>query len=179
MLGFCYGENNMRRIYFLVPDLQTANKVTDELLLARIEERHIHVIAREGTELGDLPKASLLQTSDVIPAVERGLAVGGVTGILAGVAAVTFPPAGLVLGGGAILATALAGSGIGAWISSMIGVDVVNSQIRQFENAVQQGEILFLVDVPKDQVERIEAMVKSHHPDADIEGTEPHIPAFP
>ena len=61
----------------------------------------------------------------------------------------------------------------------MIGVDVVNSQIRQFENAVQQGEILFLVDVPKDQVERIEAMVKSHHPDADIEGTEPHIPAFP
>ena len=78
----------MRRIYFLVPDLKTASTVTDELLLARIEERHIHVIAREGTELGNLPKASLLQTSDVIPAVERGLAVGGVTGILAGVAAV-------------------------------------------------------------------------------------------
>ena len=105
----------MRRIYFLVPDLKTASTVTDELLLARIEERHIHVIAREGTELGNLPKASLLQTSDVIPAVERGLAVGGVTGILAGVAAVTFPPAGMVLGGGAILATALAGSGIGAF----------------------------------------------------------------
>ena len=77
----------MRRIYFLVPDLETAGTVTDELLLARIEERHIHVIASEGTELGDLPKASLLQTSDVIPAVERGLAVGGVTGILARVAA--------------------------------------------------------------------------------------------
>lgn len=169
----------MRRIYFLVPDLKTASTVTDELLLARIEERHIHVIAREGTELGNLPKASLLQTSDVIPAVERGLAVGGVTGILAGVAAVTFPPAGMVLGGGAILATALAGSGIGAWLSSMIGVDVMNSQIRQFEEAVKQGEILFLVDVPKDRVEQIETMVKSHHPDADIEGTEPHIPAFP
>ena len=94
----------MRRIYFLLPDLKTAGTVTDELLLARIEERHIHVIAREGTELGDLPKASLLQTSDVIPTVERGLAVGGATGILAGVAADTFPPAGVVLGGGAILA---------------------------------------------------------------------------
>ena len=101
----------MRRIYFLVPDLESANKVTDELLLARIEERHIHVIAKEGTELGDLPEASLLQTSDVIPALERGLAVGGVTGILAGVAAVTFPPAGMVLGGGAVLATALAAHG--------------------------------------------------------------------
>ncbi|MCW9077590.1 MAG: DUF1269 domain-containing protein [Gammaproteobacteria bacterium] len=169
----------MRRIYFLIPDLETANKVTDELLLARIDERHIHVIAREGTQLGDLPKASLLQTSDVIPAVERGLAVGGVTGILAGVAAVSFPPAGLVLGGGAILATAIAGSGIGAWLSSMIGVDVVNSQIKQFEGAVDNGEILFLVDVPKERVHQIETMVKMHHPDADVEGTEPHIPAFP
>ena len=169
----------MRRIYFLVPDLKTANKVTDELLLTRIEERHIHVIAREGTELGDLPKASLLQTSDVIPAVERGLAVGGVTGILAGVAAVTFPPAGLVLGGGAVLATALVGSGMGAWMSSMIGVDVRNSRISQFEEAIEQGEILFLVDVPKARVEEIEEMVKKHHPDADIEGTEPTIPAFP
>jgi hypothetical protein len=169
----------MRRIYFLIPDLETAKKVTDELLLARIDERHIHVIAREGTPLGDLPKASLLQTSDVIPAVERGLAVGGVTGILAGVAAVSFPPAGLVLGGGAILATAIAGSGIGAWLSSMIGVDVVNSQIKQFEGAVENGEILFLVDVPKERVHQIETMVKMHHPDADVEGTEPHIPAFP
>ncbi len=169
----------MRRIYFLIPDLETANKVTDELLLARIDERHIHVIAREGAELGDLPKASLLQTSDVIPAVERGLAVGGVTGILAGVAAVTFPPAGLVLGGGAILATAIAGSGIGAWLSSMIGVDVVNSQIKQFEGAIEKGEVLFLVDVPKERVDEIETMVKVHHPDADVEGTEPHIPAFP
>lgn len=169
----------MRRIYFLVPDLETANTVTDELLLARIEERHIHVVAREGTELGDLPKASLLQTSDVIPAVERGLAVGGATGILAGVAAVSFPPAGVVLGGGAILATALAGSGIGAWMASMIGVDVTNSQIKQFEQEIEKGEILFLVDVPKERVEQIEAMVKRHHPEADIEGTEPHIPAFP
>ena len=81
----------MRRIYFLVPDLKTASTVTDELLLARIEERHIHIVAPDGTELGDLPKASLLQTSDLIPAVERGLAVGGVTGILAGVAAVSGP----------------------------------------------------------------------------------------
>ena len=37
----------MRRIYFLVPDHDTTKKIVDELLLARIEERHIHVIAKE------------------------------------------------------------------------------------------------------------------------------------
>ena len=61
----------------------------------------------------------------------------------------------------------------------MIGVDVKNTQIKQFEDAVEKGEILFLVDVPKARVDEIEEMVKKHHPDADIEGTEPTIPAFP
>ena len=169
----------MRRIYFLVPTHESAVKIVDELLLARIEERHIHVIAKEGAPLGDLPEASLLQKSDFVPALERGLAVGGATGVLAGIAAVTFPPAGLILGGGAVLGIALLGAGFGAWLSSMIGVNVPNRQLKQFEDAVDRGEFLFLADVPKARVEEIEELVKKHHPEADIEGTEPTIPAFP
>ena len=169
----------MRRLYFMVPDIDTANTVVDELLLKRVDEHHIHVVAKEGTPMGDLPEANLLQKSDFIPAMERGLAVGGITGVLAGIAAVTFPPAGLVLGGGAILGTSLAGAGIGAWISGMIGMDVPNSQIEKFEDAIDKGEVLMMVDIPKTRVEEIEALVQQHHPDADMGGTEPHIPAFP
>ncbi len=163
----------------MVPDLDTANTVVDELLLKRVDDHHIHVVAKEGTPMGDLPEANLLQKSDFIPAMERGLAVGGITGVLAGIAAVTFPPAGLVLGGGAILGTSLAGAGIGAWISGMIGMDVPNSQIEKFEDAIEKGEVLMMVDIPKTRVEEIEALVQQHHPDADMGGTEPHIPAFP
>jgi hypothetical protein len=169
----------MRRLYFMVPDIDTANKVVDELLLKRVDDHHIHVVAKEGTPMGDLPEANLLQKSDFIPAMERGLAVGGITGVLAGIAAVTFPPAGLVLGGGAILGTSLAGAGIGAWISGMIGMDVPNSQIEKFESAIENGEVLMMVDIPKTRVEEIEALIQQHHPDADMGGTEPHIPAFP
>jgi hypothetical protein len=163
----------------MVPDIDTAQTVVDELLLKRIDEHHIHVVAKEGTPMGDLPEANLLQKSDFIPAMERGLAVGGITGVLAGIAAVTFPPAGLILGGGAILGTSLAGAGIGAWISGMIGMDVPNSQIEKFEEAIEKGEVLMMVDIPKSRVEEIEALVQQHHPDADMGGTEPHIPAFP
>lgn len=169
----------MRRLYFMVPDVDTANKVVDELLLKRVDDHHIHVVAKEGIPMGDLPEANLLQKSDFIPAMERGLAVGGITGVLAGIAAVTFPPAGLVLGGGAILGTSLAGAGIGAWISGMIGMDVPNSQIEKFEAAIENGEVLMMIDVPKTRVEEIEALIQQHHPDADMGGTEPHIPAFP
>lgn len=169
----------MRRLYFLVPDLDSAKKIVDELLLARVEERHIHVIAKEGTPLADLPEASFLQKTDFVPALERGLALGGATGVLAGLVAMTFPPAGLVLGGGALLSVALAGAGFGAWLSSMIGSSVPNSRLKQFEDALEQGEILFLVDVPKSRVDEIDEMVKRHHPEAEIEGTEPTIPPFP
>lgn len=171
----------MRRIYFLVPTLDSAAKIVDELLLARIEERHIHIIAKDtkALEKKHLPEASLFQSSDFIPALERGLAVGGATGLLAGIAAVTFPPAGLVLGGGAILATSLGGAGVGAWIAGMIGVSTPNTQLKEFEKAIEDGQLLMLIDVPKDRVNEIEKLVKSHHPEAEVEGTEPTVPAFP
>ena len=169
----------MRRLYFLLPDIKSARGVVDDLLLARVEERHMHLIAKEGASLEELPEASFLQKSDFVPALERGLAAGGATGVLAGVVAVTFPPAGLILGGGAVLAIALAGAGVGAWLSSMIGIDVANTRIREFEDGIEKGEILMMADVRKDRIEEIEALVRKHHPEADIEGTEPTVPAFP
>jgi len=168
----------MRRLYFLVDDIDCVRKVVDGLLLARIEERHIHVIAKEGVALEKLPEASLLQKSDFVPAVERGIAVGGATGILAGLVAMALP-GGLVLGGGAVLATALLGVGVGAWLSGMIGMDAPNSRLKQFESAIEKGEFLLLVDVAKARVHEIEALIKDHYPKAEVEGTEPTIPAFP
>ncbi len=41
-----------RRLYFLVPDVKRAREMFRDLLLARIEERHIHFLGREGTALG-------------------------------------------------------------------------------------------------------------------------------
>jgi hypothetical protein len=168
----------MRRIYFLAPDKAVSKNIVDELLLARIEARHIHVLAKEGTPMEDLPEASHLQKSDLIPALEQGLAVGGGTGLLVGLAAVALPGV-PVLAGGAILASTLMGAGFGAWVSSMIGSSVGNRRIQQFEEAIEKGEFLFMVDVPKERVEEIETLIKVHHPDAEFGGTEPEIPAFP
>jgi hypothetical protein len=169
----------MRRIYFLARDLPSARAIVNELLLARIEERHLHVLAKQGTPLEDLPPARVAQTSDLIPAIEHGLAAGGLTGLLAGVVAVTFPPAGLVLGGGAMLGITLLGVGFGAWMSSMVGVGLPSRRLEKFEQAIERGELLLMIDVPRGRVEEIEEIVKRHHPEADLQGVEPDIPAFP
>lgn len=169
----------MRRIYFLVPDVSTTKQIVDELLLARIDDRHIHVIAKSGTPMEDLPEANLFQKSDFIPAVERGLALGGSVGILAGLVAITLPASAPMLAGGVLLMATLSGAGIGAWAGGMIGVSVGNTRIKQFEDAIEAGQLLLLADVPKSRVEEIEERVKQHIPQVEIEGTEPTIPAFP
>lgn len=168
----------MKRIYFLVPNIKITKKVVDDLLLARVEERHMHVLAKRGTPLEDLPEASMLQKTDFIPALEQGLALGGLTGILAGLVAVALPT-GLVLGGGAVLAISLAGAGVGALMSSMVGSSIGDRRIAKFQEALEKGEFLMMVDVPRGRVEEIEQLVKKHHPQAVCEGTEPTIPPFP
>jgi hypothetical protein len=168
----------MRRIYFLAPNVEFSKRIVDELLLARIEERHIHVLAKRGTPMENLPEASYLQKSDFIPALEHGLAQGGLTGILVGLVAMALP-GGLVLAGGALLATTLAGAGVGAWMSSMVGSSIGNRRIQQFEEALEKGEFLFMIDLPKDRLEEIQALVKKHQPDVECGGIEPEIPAFP
>jgi len=169
----------MRRIYFLVPDVPTAKRVVEDLLVARIEERHLHVLAKRGTPLEDLPEASLLQKSDFVPAVQRGLALGWSVGALAGLVGIALPPAGPVIAGGIVLASALAGAGVGAWLGGMVGMNVGNTRIKQFEAAIEAGQLLVLADVPRDRVEEIEARVRQHLPSVEIGGTEPRIPAFP
>ena len=169
----------MHRLYFLMPNITVTHNLVNELLLSHVEERYIHVIAKEGTPMEELPEASLFQKSDFVPALERGLTLGAITGVLCGLVAMSLPPAGLVIGGGAVLAIGAAGAGVGGWMSSMIGISLPSSRLKKFEEAINQGEFLMLVDVARARVEEIEELVRKHHPEADIKGVEPMMPPFP
>jgi hypothetical protein len=163
----------MRRIYFLVPDFEVTRTIVDELLLERIEERHIHVLAKRGVPLDQLPECTFLEKTDFLPALEQGLALGGATGLIGGLVAMSLPT-GLVLGGGAVLGIALAGAGVGGLLSSMVGIGIGSRRIEQFREAVDNGQLLVMVDVPRARIEEVEAIIKSHHPEAECEGTDPH-----
>ncbi|VAW95543.1 hypothetical protein MNBD_GAMMA22-1799 [hydrothermal vent metagenome] len=168
-----------RRMYFILPDTDCTRKVHNELLLAKIPENHMHVIAKDGTNLSDLPEASLLQKSDVVHGTQNGFVVGGITGLVLGAIAVFIPLNGFELSGLTVLATAVAGSFIGAWSSSMIALDVPNSKLKPFEKDINEGHILLMAEVPVVQVDEINSLVKKHHPEVDSHGIEPTIPAFP
>jgi hypothetical protein len=169
-----------RRIYWLLPDLQSARRTMDDLLLARIEERHIHFVAREGTDMRGLHAANVLQTSDVVRSAEMGLVIGAGVGALVGaLAAVHYPITGYEPQWGIAAALAIAGALFGTWTSTMIGVSAPSKRLARFMPQIEQGQILLMVNVPMWQVEAIEARLRELHPEANLEGTEPDIPAFP
>lgn len=129
--------------------------------------------------MSDLPEASLAQRRDVIPALQKGMAAGGVAGFTAGMLGMIYPPAGLAFGGGAVLGLTLGGVIFGAVTSTMIGVSVPSTRIKKFDKAIKKGDLLLMIDVPKERMDEIEELVHSHHPEARDEGADPNIPAFP
>lgn len=169
----------MSRLYFTAPDVKSAKQVVDELLLNRIDERHIHVIAKDGVPLEDLPEASFLMKSDFTAAVEKGVALGSTAGVIAGLVALAIP-GGLILGGGAtLLATTVAGASVGAFGASLKAVDVPNTRLREFEEELNQGRVLIIVDVPSDKIDATRSAVTRQHHEVRDKGQESPIPTFP
>jgi len=84
-------------MYVTLPDLASAKRLADDLLLARIEDRHMHFLARRGTDLGELHEATYLQKTDTVHGALTGFVIGGVAGVVAGTLLVNFPPGGISL----------------------------------------------------------------------------------
>jgi hypothetical protein len=167
----------MKRLCFLLPDADSAHGVVDDLRGKGIGDSDIYVVANESTPLGDLPDAGNIEESDFYPQLTRGLAMGGTIGVIGGLIAMRL--AGAVFGGGAVLLFGLIGAGLNGLLGAMAGAAFPNSRLTQFEDAIEAGSVLVMVNVAGTAVEEIEALVKARHPEAEIEGFEPHTPAIP
>ena len=168
-----------RRLYFLLPDVESARRTANDLLLARVEDRHMRFLAKRGTDLGELHEASYLQKSDLLHGAGAGLGIGGLAGLLLGLVIVTYPPQGTNPQLVAVLIAAVIGAALGAWVASMVGAAVPNSRLRQFQDEIERGKVLLMVDVPSSQIGQIRELVVGRHPEAVPGGQATRFPAFP
>jgi len=155
-----------RRLYFLLPDVESAKRTADDLLLARVDDRHMRFLSKRGTTLEPLHEAGYLDKTDMVHGAVVGLALGGIIGALVGALAVAYPPQGLSPKLVAILIGMLLGAPFGAWVASMVGAAVPNSRLKQFHADLEAGRVLMMVDVPFRRVGEITQLVMSRHPEA-------------
>lgn len=155
-----------RRLYFILPEVESARRTADDLLLARVEDRHMRFLARRGTELEPLHEAGYLDKTDMVHGAAVGLALGAIIGALVGVMVVAYPPEGTHPQLVSILIGMLIGAPLGGWMASMAGAAVPNSRLRQFQAEIDAGRVLMMVDVPFGRVEEITELVAARHPEA-------------
>ena len=168
-----------RRLYFLLPQSKSAHVIHTELLLAKIEERHMHVIARPDVDLAGLPEAGLMQKTDVMRGLQLGSILGALTGMILSYIAIQMQ---LIVPGLEVWSVAsltLGGGFIGAFASTMVALNMPNTRLARFQPDIEKGRILFMVDVPFKRIEEISTLVSGHHPEADMRGVDPRIPVFP
>lgn len=168
----------MKRLCFLSPDVQHARQVVADLKASGIPEKHIYALAKYGVDLEDLPDAGP-ESDDFLPAYKRGLEVGGSAGLLVGLTGLAFPPSGIVVGGGLVLLVTLWGAGVGGMLTGLAGAAFPSSRLSAFETAIEQGQILIMADVPKDDLAKYESLIKKQDPDVSVAGIEPPSSLIP
>ena len=148
----------VRRVYSTssLPAAQTAIRDVRD---AGIDDDDISLIARSDIELERVPEHQKEAPTDFKHAALRGAGLGGATGLLAGLAAVAFPPLGLTIAGVAL--TTLGGAAVGTWASALVGASLPDPIRRRFEEEIEAGRILIVIDGEGEAPERAEAALSA------------------
>src|SRR5262249_60334931 len=139
-----------RRLYFLLPKVESARHTADDLLLARVEDRHLPFLGRRGTDLAELHEAGYLIKTDFMHGAGVGLGLGALGGAALGALIVLNPIEGTHPHPLWFFVAVLAGALLGAWVASMVGASVPNSKLRQFQREAEADQLRALVVVAPD-----------------------------
>ena len=157
----------LRRLYFLFPDVKHAEQAVADLEQHDIDWEHMHCVARSDIDLSTLPLANKRQKSDRVWILEQWFWYGNLFVF------------GLALIG---LVTALYWSSTG-WALGMFGLMIISfiagerfavklphAHLNEMNSALNHGEILLMLDLPKERIIEIEHLVHCRHPEAEVGG---------
>jgi hypothetical protein len=135
---------------------------------------------REGGLPEDMPEANLLHKTDIVNGAERGMAAGAACGVLLGLVIVWyFDIDKASMRATAVVVAALVGLLFGGWAASLAAAALPNTRLKAFQEDLDSGRVLLIVDVPARRVEEIEAMMTRTHPETRFRGEDPRVPVFP
>ncbi len=164
-----------RRLYLAFPTATQAHRAVADLKAAGIPTDHMHAVAKEGTHLAGLPRATEGQKHDQVWRLE-GLFWYGNLGVFAlaavGLAAslLASSTAGILVSLAVMLATFIAGK--------RFAVALPHAHLTDLRVPLEHGEVVLLVDVPSWRVREIEHLIAERHPETGVGGVGWTIEAF-
>ena len=167
-----------KRIFCLVDSCEEAESLYKALLLSEVPKSDIRCLCRYGQCVGSIPPATILQKTDLLHGLWRGLVCGGITGTAIGIGLYLWYPDIASIGLGIILTMTLIGAAFGAWASSLVAISIPSSRLGPFHSEIANGRILLMVDVAESRREAVTSLIASHSKSGRpiIDNT---VPAFP
>ena len=131
--------------------LDSLPRLTNAMDAARgcgVPDEDLAVVARHDIELR------------IDPDAPEPAAHGQLTGLLAGLSAVTVPTLGVSVAGAGLIN--LIGQAVGGWVPALAGDTVDDEVRRRFNDEVDAGRILLVVDAPASLRARLDAALRGH-----------------
>lgn len=161
----------MKRLVFLAPDLEHAERVVESLHELTINDAAIHLLGRDHNALqqAHLHEATEMETSELESDFNWGIVAGGVLGLILGMVSYGAVIFDVEFGPIAILLLTVIGSLFGGLIGKNIGESTPNADLDKYQHALDAGQILLIVDVAVELLPEVYKQVRSHCPKALIE----------
>ncbi len=161
-----------RRLYYLLPDVEHARQMQQDLRDDHVAEESIHALTKNMIQIEGIRDVHTIQERDRDYFVEwflwrLNLAVFFVALLAFIVMAYWLPGYWLILPGAVMLGTFLAGL--------LFVVRVPNVHWNEFHTAIEHGEVLVMVDVPIPRLAEINRKVHRRHPEAVTGGVGWHV----
>ncbi len=150
------------RLYFVIPDVTHARRLVSDLNAAGVDSAHIHAVANDSIDLAGLPRATHRQRRDVLHRMEHWLWRANLVTFFLALAGLVLG----VIGGSALLIVSMLALAIANLTVGILWVQVPDTGLREFGEALTHQEVLLMVDVPNRRITEIEQLVHKRHPEA-------------
>ena len=157
----------MKRLYFLTQDIKSVEIISHDIHDANVTDWNFHVLSKneKGLYSRHIHSANVLQKTDIIRSLERGVLRGAVIG--AGLALIfsLIPIHGSTLSFSTLVSLFLASIILGGWQGNLSGYQNESYKLKPFHHKIEQGYFVIMIDVSTNQVTEIRELIKSKHPE--------------
>lgn len=153
IVGVFYTEHEASRA---IEDLKSHGFLTEDISVIARNKRDVEAISDETGTKAPEGMASGAATGGIL---------GGLTGLLAGIGALAIPGIGPIIAAGPIAATltgAAVGAGTGGLVGGLIGLGIPEDEAKTYDNYVDEGRILVMVDADSSQVNDVYSVFRNH-----------------
>lgn len=162
----------MRRLYYVAKDLETTQRISDELHAEGISNWNFHVLAKDfdGLYRHHIHSATPIHQLDFVHTGERWAMTGALVCFAIGLAihlSGSFPWQTSMV---SVVLFTVVGGLFGAWQGGMVGLTRENYKIEPFHQDIEAGRYLVMVDVSSANKARVREIMNMQFPQVEFRG---------